>query len=102
MPGRFYEEYEVGETIVHQPSRTVTDAEIIEAAPQRILASWCGKPFDREAFRSRPGYEAIPAIVNDAIVEIDSTIILQPGPAALTDGLDALAAALMANSICHE
>ncbi len=64
------------------------------AAPDVILASWCGKKVVPDRIRQRPGWSDIPAVRNDRIVEIKSTIILQPGPAALTDGLDAIVAAL--------
>jgi iron complex transport system substrate-binding protein len=65
-----------------------------EAAPDVILASWCGKKVVPDRIRQRPGWSDIPAVRNDRIVEIKSTIILQPGPAALTDGLDAIVKAL--------
>ena len=64
------------------------------AAPDVILASWCGKKVVPDKIRKRPGWSDIPAVRNDRIIEIKSTIILQPGPAALTDGLDAIVAAL--------
>jgi iron complex transport system substrate-binding protein len=64
------------------------------AAPDVILASWCGKKVVPDRIRQRPGWSDIPAVRNDRIVEIKSTIILQPGPAALTDGLDAIVKAL--------
>jgi iron complex transport system substrate-binding protein len=64
------------------------------AAPDVILASWCGKKVVPDKIRKRPGWSDIPAVRNDRIVEIKSTIILQPGPAALTDGLDAIVKAL--------
>jgi iron complex transport system substrate-binding protein len=64
------------------------------AAPDVILASWCGKKVVPDKIRRRPGWSEIPAIHNDRIVEIKSPLILQPGPAALTDGLDAIVAAL--------
>ena len=64
------------------------------AAPDVILASWCGKKVVAARIRGRPGWDAIPAVRNDRIVEIKSSLILQPGPAALTDGLDAILAAL--------
>ncbi len=64
------------------------------AAPDVILASWCGKKVVADRIRGRPGWDAIPAVRNDRIVEIKSSLILQPGPAALTDGLDAILAAL--------
>jgi iron complex transport system substrate-binding protein len=63
-------------------------------APDVILASWCGKKVVPDRIRNRDGWDQIPAVRNDRIVEITSTIILQPGPAALTDGLDAIVKAL--------
>ncbi len=59
-----------------------------------ILASWCGKKVRIDKIRSRPGWDAVPAVAQGRIVEIKSPLILQPGPAALTDGLDAIRAAL--------
>ena len=67
---------------------------VIDAAPDVILASWCGKKVVTDTIRHRPGFELIPAVRDDRIVEIKSPLILQPGPAALTDGLDAIVAAL--------
>ncbi|WP_291867009.1 cobalamin-binding protein [Bradyrhizobium sp.] len=64
------------------------------AAPDVILASWCGKKVVPDRIRQRPGWSEIPAVANDRIVEIKSPLILQPGPAALTDGLDAIVKAL--------
>ncbi|MCC8940611.1 ABC transporter substrate-binding protein, partial [Bradyrhizobium sp. Arg68] len=64
------------------------------AAPDVILASWCGKKVVPERIRARDGWSDIPAVRNNRIVEIKSPIILQPGPAALTDGLDAIVQAL--------
>ncbi len=63
-------------------------------APDLILASWCGKKVRPEAISARPGWDAIPAIREGRIVEVKSPLILQPGPAALTDGLDAIIAAV--------
>jgi len=74
--------------------RIVTAQAVIEAAPEIILASWCGKRVVPEKIKARPGFADIPAVRNDRIVEIKSPLILQPGPAALTDGLDAIVAAL--------
>ncbi len=65
-----------------------------DAAPDVILASWCGKKVVPERIRQRPGWNEIPAVRNNRIVEIKSPLILQPGPAALTDGLDAIVKAL--------
>ena len=63
------------------------DQEIIKFNPDIILVSWCGKKFKKNKMTSRKGWESIDAIKNNNIYEIDSSIILQPGPAALTDGL---------------
>ncbi len=74
--------------------RIVTPDAVVAAAPDVILASWCGKKVVPDRIRQRPGWSDIPAVRNDRIVEIKSPLILQPGPAALTDGLDAIVAAL--------
>jgi iron complex transport system substrate-binding protein len=74
--------------------RIIAPDVVREAAPDVILASWCGKKVVPDRIRRRPGWSDIPAVRNDRIVEIKSTIILQPGPAALTDGLDAIAKAI--------
>jgi iron complex transport system substrate-binding protein len=71
-------------------SRTVTAEEVVAAAPEVVLASWCGKPFDAEAFAARRGFAELPALRSGRVHEIDPAIILQPGPAALTDGLERL------------
>jgi iron complex transport system substrate-binding protein len=60
---------------------------VIESAPDIILASWCGKKFRPERVKARPGWGEIPAVRNDRLFEIKSAEILQPGPAALTDGV---------------
>ena len=62
--------------------------------PRRILASWCGKKVVPDKIKRRTGWDDIPAVRHDRVVEIKSPLILQPGPAALTDGLDAIVAAL--------
>jgi iron complex transport system substrate-binding protein len=74
--------------------RIVASEAVIAAAPDVILASWCGKKVVPDRMRARPGWDVVPAIRNNRIVEIKSPLILQPGPAALTDGLDAIVAAL--------
>jgi len=74
--------------------RIVSADAVREAAPELILASWCGKKVVPARIRARDGWSGIPAVRDDRIVEIKSPIILQPGPAALTDGLDAIVAAL--------
>jgi iron complex transport system substrate-binding protein len=67
--------------------RIVAAAEIIERQPDLIIGSWCGKKFRAEKLAARPGFACIPAVRNGAIHEIKSPLILQPGPAALSDGL---------------
>jgi iron complex transport system substrate-binding protein len=71
--------------------RIVADAgEVVRRAPDMVLGSWCGKRFRPERVASRPGWEAVPAVRDAELHEIKSPLILQPGPAALTDGLDAI------------
>ncbi|MGE0239642.1 MAG: cobalamin-binding protein [Parvibaculaceae bacterium] len=70
--------------------RIVTAEEVIAAVPDIIIGSWCGKKFRPEKLMARPGFAAIPAVRGGQVHEIKSPIILQPGPAALTDGLAAL------------
>jgi iron complex transport system substrate-binding protein len=72
--------------------RFVTPDEVIARAPDIIVGSWCGKKFRPEKVTKRPGFDAVPAVQRNALVEIKSPLILQPGPAALTDGLAALEA----------
>ena len=64
--------------------------EVVRRAPDIILGSWCGKRFRPEKVAARPGWETISAVRNGDLYEIKSPIILQPGPAALFDGLDAI------------
>lgn len=74
--------------------RIVGSEQVIAAAPDVILASWCGKKVRPEKIAARPGWAKIPAVQSGRITEIKSPLILQPGPAALTDGVDAIVAAL--------
>ncbi len=67
-------------------------AEVIARAPDVIVGSWCGKRFRPDRVAGRPGWNAVPAVRDGELHEIKSPLILQPGPAALTDGLDALVA----------
>ena len=60
---------------------------VIDKKPEVILGSWCGKKFRPEKVAARPGWDAIPAVRNKELHEIKSADILQPGPAALTDGV---------------
>ena len=70
--------------------RIATPEEVIARAPDIIIGSWCGKKFRQEKVAARPGFEAIPAVRNRRLYGIKSALILQPGPAALTEGLAAL------------
>ncbi len=70
--------------------RFATIEEIVERDPEVYLASWCGEPFDRERALARFPENAFAAIRNNHIVELPPEIILQPGPACLTDGIAAL------------
>jgi iron complex transport system substrate-binding protein len=72
--------------------RIVTPERVIAARPDIIIGSWCGKKFVPPKVAGRPGFAAIPAVATGLLREIKSTVILQPGPAALTDGLDAIMA----------
>jgi iron complex transport system substrate-binding protein len=68
--------------------RIIADAaEVSRRAPDIIFGSWCGKKFRPDKVAARPGWDAIPAVRDGELHEIKSAIILQPGPAALTDGL---------------
>ena len=71
--------------------RIVADArEVPRRAPDIILGSWCGKKFQPAQVAARPGWSAVPAVCAGYVREIKSSIILQPGPAALTDGVQAI------------
>lgn len=71
--------------------RIIHDAsEVIRRSPDIIIGSWCGKKFRPERVAARPDWHRIPAVIYGELHEIKSPIILQPGPAALTDGLSAL------------
>ena len=67
--------------------RIVASDEVIPAAPDVIIGSWCGKPVRTERIVSRPGWDVIPAVRAGHIYEVKSAFILQPGPAALTEGV---------------
>jgi iron complex transport system substrate-binding protein len=76
--------------------RIVADPqEVVRSRPDIIIGSWCGKKFRPERVAARTGWADVPAVRNAELHEIKSPIILQPGPAALTDGLDALQAIIV-------
>ena len=67
--------------------RVVQADEVVRRAPDVIIASWCGKPVKTLKIASRGGWDTVPAVRDGHIYEIKSTYILQPGPAALTEGV---------------
>lgn len=69
-------------------NRIVADPlDVVRRAPDIIIGSWCGKKFRPDKVCLRPGWDSIPAVRDRQVFEIKSSVILQPGPAALTDGL---------------
>jgi iron complex transport system substrate-binding protein len=70
--------------------------EVVARAPDIVLGSWCGKKFRPEKVAARAGWEAVPAVRDGWLHEIKSPVILQPGPAALTDGVREIAAVIQA------
>ena len=68
--------------------RIIADAQtIIDRAPDIVIGSWCGKKFRPEKVAARAGWQDVPAVRDGQLFEIKSADILQPGPAALTDGV---------------
>ncbi|NJD32562.1 MAG: cobalamin-binding protein [Gammaproteobacteria bacterium] len=61
--------------------------EVVRRAPDIVFGSWCGKKFSPRAVATRPGWQDVPAVRDGELHEVKSSIILQPGPAALTDGV---------------
>ncbi|NBC34179.1 MAG: ABC transporter substrate-binding protein [Alphaproteobacteria bacterium] len=72
--------------------RIVAPEDVVAADPEIIIGSWCGKRFAPDKVRARPGFDRVTAVRRGALYEIKAPLILQPGPAALTDGLAALRA----------
>lgn len=72
-------------------NRIIADPmEVARRNPDIIIGSWCGKKFRPEKVAAREGWQEVAAVADQQIFEIKSPLILQPGPAALTDGLQAL------------
>lgn len=71
----------------HASARVVTDAQVIDAQPDIIIGSWCGKKFQADAVRARPGWQVIPAVRHVQCFEIKSADLLQAGPVLFTEGL---------------
>jgi iron complex transport system substrate-binding protein len=93
-----------GEDVLEELSRSPGAAgrihdgtKVIERMPEVILASWCGKKFRPERVAARPGWQAIPAVRENRLYEVKSAEILQPGPAALTDGVRRIHSVLAAS-----
>ncbi|MBE0474464.1 cobalamin-binding protein [Rhodoferax sp.] len=82
--------------------RIIADGtEIVRRNPDIIIGSWCGKKFRAENVAARPGWQDVPAVKNGQLFEIKSADILQPGPAALTDGVAQLHSIVMAWGQLH-
>lgn len=82
--------------------RIIADgAEIVRRNPDIVIGSWCGKKFRPEKVAARPGWDAVSAVRNGQLFEIKSADILQPGPAALTDGVEQLHKIILAWSKAH-
>jgi iron complex transport system substrate-binding protein len=81
---------QASESLAKQRILANADA-VVAQAPDIIFGSWCGKKFRPEKVAARPGWAAIPAVRDGELHEIKSPIILQPGPAALTDGVREMA-----------
>lgn len=79
--------------------RISTPAEVALRRPDVLVGSWCGKPMDFEWVYGRPEWQDLPFVLNRRVVEIDSSIILQPGPALFLEGIDALKRAVHAGAV---
>ena len=67
--------------------RIYAPQEVARRDPEVVVASWCGRKAKREKIRARPGWADVTAVKEDQLYEVKSALILQPGPAALTDGV---------------
>ena len=74
--------------------RILRPEQVAGRAPDVVIASWCGRKVNKDWIRARPGWDAVPAVRAGHVYEIKSTYILQPGPAALTEGVRQLHAIL--------
>lgn len=77
--------------------RIVSSESVIERNPDIIIGSWCGKQFKPTAVKNRPGWEKIEAVRGSRLFEVKSAIILQPGPAALTEGVDRISQIILSS-----
>ena len=62
-------------------------SEVARRDPEVVIGSWCGKPVRTARIAARPGWEQVSAVRHGHLYEVKSALILQPGPAALTDGI---------------
>ena len=83
-----------GQMLPEMASRVAKN--VVRRAPDVIFGSWCGKKFSPRSVAVRPGWQDVPAVRDGQLHEVKSSIILQPGPAALTDGVAALHARIAA------
>ena len=81
--------------------RIVDPAEALAANPDVIIASWCGRKVNKQQIAGRPGWDAMAAVRSGHIYEVKSTYILQPGPAALTEGVQQIHAILARAAGCE-
>lgn len=81
----------------HAKDRVVEPADVVAAAPDVVLASWCGKPFQREQLEARPGWSELPAVRAGRVHGLDSTPLLAPGPGLVTEALELLRSAIAAD-----
>jgi iron complex transport system substrate-binding protein len=83
-------------------NRIIADPmDIVSRQPDIIIGSWCGKKFNSQRVAARPDWQDVPAVKNGQLFEIKSADILQPGPAALTDGVDQLHRIILQWAIKH-
>lgn len=71
--------------------RIFSPEEVARRNPEGVVASWCGRKAKPEKIRARPGWATVQAVLDDQLYEVKSPLILQPGPAALTEGVAQLA-----------
>ena len=80
----------------HDGKRRIVDPdEVIRRDPEVIIASWCGRKFQPDVVRARHGWDRVSAVRDNRLCEVKSAVILQPGPASLTEGVRALRKAIV-------
>lgn len=84
-------------SVAHAQGRIVSPSQVVERNPDIIIGSWCGKQFKPQKLYQRPGWDRINALRHGRVFEIKSSVILQPGPAALTDGVEHISQILMSS-----